>query len=58
MTYMEKADKIVICPYCGHRASVLEYEHWAGARHRGLELDGVERPTNVILNGHMKMPNF
>jgi hypothetical protein len=58
MTYMEKADTIVSCPYCGHRASVLEYEHWAGASRRGQQLDGVERPTDAVLNGNIKVPDF
>jgi hypothetical protein len=50
MSYAQKSAITRPCPVCGHRASVLELEHWAGFSQRGQALDGVERPTDLILN--------
>jgi hypothetical protein len=58
MTYAQKSEINRRCPVCGHRASVLEFEHFAGFSRRGQALDGVERPTDLILNPEKPGPSI
>ncbi len=58
MSYFQKSEITRPCPVCGHRATVLELEHMAGFSRRGQALDGVERPTDLILNPDKPGPSI